>query len=400
MQSESKILSLLGRERKLFDRDLDRWREAIDEKVRSSSFLVLGGAGSIGQAVVKALFERRPERLHVVDLSENNLVELVRDIRSSLGYIEGDFQTLPLDLGGAESRAFVRRNAPYDYVLNLAAMKHVRSEKDPFTLMRMVQTNVLNTELTIRDAIETGCGRYFAVSSDKAANPANAMGATKRLMELCLIGASADLPVTSARFANVAFSDGSLLYGFAHRLAKRQPIAAPEDVERYFITAHEAAILCLFGCVLGDNREAVFPRPHGDFRPLTFRTIAERYLRERGLEPHPCGSEEEARARVDELAAAGSWPCFFFSSDTTGEKMLEEFVMADEEVDLARYEELGVIRWPAPGSADGDLERCLRALTTLRASGGWTRKEILDELKTMLPELEHREEGKFLDSRM
>jgi FlaA1/EpsC-like NDP-sugar epimerase len=265
--------------------------------------------------------------------------------------------------------------------------------------MRMVRTNVLDMDRSLHDSIETGCGKYFAVSSDKAANPANAMGATKRLMELCLIRASGKVSVSSARFANVAFSDGSLLFGFDHRLAKRQPIAAPEDVRRYFISAREAAILCLFGCLLGENRESVFPRPQGDFRPLTFRAIAERYLRGRGLEPHPCASETEARARVEELAARGRWPCFFFSSDTTGEKMLEEFVMAGEEVDANRYREIGVIRWRG-GEDTSALDRTLSRLRALRESGEWTRDDILLELKSLLPELEHRESGKFLDSRM
>ncbi|MDH3745127.1 MAG: polysaccharide biosynthesis protein, partial [Acidobacteriota bacterium] len=203
------VLSILGRDRHIFQDDLDTVETELATLVRESSFLVLGGAGSIGQAVVKALFRRNPKRLHVVDISENNMVELVRDIRSSHGYIKGDFQTLPLDIGQIEFAAFQQGADPYDFVLNLSAMKHVRSEKDPCTLMRMITVNVLNTASTLRQAIRSGSKRYFAVSSDKAANPANAMGASKRVMELCLSQASKEIEVTSSRFANVAFSDGS-----------------------------------------------------------------------------------------------------------------------------------------------------------------------------------------------
>ncbi len=396
---EESTLSILGRERPLFAADLERSEPELAARVRESSFLVLGGAGSIGREVVRAVFRRAPRRLDVVDVSENNLVELVRDLRSSIGYIDGDFRTLALDCGDLEFAAFLLATEPYDYVLNLAALKHVRSEKDPFTLMRMVRANVLNTEVTLRRAIESGSRRYFAVSSDKAANPANAMGATKRAMELCLVRAADEIEVSSARFANVAFSDGSLLHGFTQRLEKRQPLSAPEDVRRYFITAAEAGTLCLMGCLAGGNREAFFPKPSLGLAAVDFRSIAERFLAARGLEVHPCATEDEARARVEELAARGRWPCYFFASDTTGEKEIEEFFTADEEVDLERYLEIGVLAWGALESGAA-LDRFLAAIRRMRAAGSWTRDEILDELKALVPGFEHRETGKFLDSRM
>jgi FlaA1/EpsC-like NDP-sugar epimerase len=396
--SEAQALSILGRERRLFATDLEEAEAELSSRVRNGSFLVLGGGGSIGQAVVRALFHRRPGRLHVVDLSENNLVELVRDLRSSCGYIEGDFQTLPLDCGALEFDRFLASQPAYDFVLNLTALKHVRSEKDPFTLMRMVGTNVLNTERTLRGTLAAGAARYFAVSSDKAANPANAMGATKRAMELCLLRASDDMEVCSARFANVAFSDGSLLHGFTQRLAKRQPLSAPQDVRRYFITAEESATLCLMACLLGDNRDCYFPVPQADFQPLDFRRIAERFLRHHGYEAHACATEDEARGRVSELVARGRWPCFFFDSDTTGEKSVEEFTMAGERLLLDRYREIGVIRWMRPEAAR--LDRFLDRVEGMRAAGRWSREELLDELKALVPELAHRETGAFLDSRM
>jgi FlaA1/EpsC-like NDP-sugar epimerase len=389
---------MLGRRRAAFVDDLERVEEGLAERVRGSSFLVLGGAGSIGQAVVKELFRRSPRRLHVIDLSENNLVELVRDLRSSLGYIEGDFRTLALDAGGEELEAFVRGVEPYDVVLNLAAMKHVRSEKDPFTLMRMVRTNVLATAATLDLAIDRGTSRYFAVSSDKAVNPANAMGATKRAMELCLAARCDRIEVASARFANVAFSDGSLLHGFGQRLAKRQPLSAPEDVLRYFITAREAAVLCLMAALLGDNRDCFFPAPAADFDPVSFRTIAERYLAAHGLRAHPCGSEEEARRRVEELAARGEWPCYFFASDTTGEKLLEEFHAAGEQLDLERFREIGIVRWPATGTAA--VDHFVTVIERLRRTGRWSRQDVLDALGELVPDLDHQETGKSLDNRM
>jgi FlaA1/EpsC-like NDP-sugar epimerase len=399
VEPESSVLSLLGRRRRLFERDLERAEPELAERIAAGSFLVIGGAGSIGQAVVKELFRRRPRRLHVVDLNENGLVELVRDVRSSLGYIAGDFQTLPLDCGGPEFSAFLDATPPYDTILNLSALKHVRSEKDPYTLMRMLRTNVLNTESTLGYAAANGVGRYFAVSSDKAANPANAMGATKRAMELCLIRAGRNLQVSSARFANVAFSDGSLLQGFTQRLAKRQPLAAPRDVRRYFITAEESAVLCLLACLAGGNRESFFPHVGPDFAAVGFQVLAERFLASRGLEAHPCADEDEARDRVDELAARGRWPCFFFDSDTTGEKELEEFTTTGERVELERFAEIGVVQWNGLED-EGPLDDFLGHLEAAIRRGRWTRDEVLGGLKRLLPEFRHLETGRFLDQRM
>lgn len=393
------IRSLLGRSAPVFEQDLRRRANDITARVEESSFLVLGGAGSIGRSVVMEIFRRRPRKLHVIDVSENNLVELVRDIRSSEGYIDGDFRTLPLDCGSVEFDAYMQREGPFDYVLNLFAMKHVRSEKDPYSLMRMVHTNVGLTVSTLEQAIETGAQRYFAVSSDKAVNPANAMGATKRAMELALIRASGRIEVTSARFANVAFSDGSLLHGFQQRLAKRQPISAPEDVRRYFITGSEAAILCLLSILLGQNRETFFPASRLRLAPTSFRELAERTLEAYGYRASPCTSEEEARSAVELLAAQGAWPCYFFESDTTGEKGLEEFTTADEEVDSTRFEEIDVVRLGSR-SDSGALDGFLRKVKRMRSGGQWSREEILDSLRELVPEFHHQETGRFLDNRM
>ena len=253
------ILPLIGRTQPLIS-DLYKYESSLSELVSKSKFLVLGGAGSIGQAVVKELFKRNPVKLHIVDISENNLVELVRDIRSSTGYMEGDFKTFALDVGSIEFARYFNQEGPFDYVLNLSALKHVRSEKDSYTLMRMIDVNIINTIKTIEMSIDAGVKKYFCVSTDKAANPVNMMGASKRIMEMFLVKYGKQIDISTARFANVAFSDGSLLHGFHQRLLKNQPIAAPNDIRRYFVTPQESGELCLLSTMLGEAGDIFFPK--------------------------------------------------------------------------------------------------------------------------------------------
>ena len=321
------ILSLIGRDQPLFTSDLETHETMIAELVSASRFLVLGGAGSIGQAVTREIFKRNPRKLDIVDINENNLVEVVRDLRSSLGYIDGDFQTFALDIGSREFDAFIESDGHYDYILNLSALKHVRSEKDPFTLMRMIDVNIFNTDKTIRQALEKGARKYFCVSTDKAANPVNMMGASKRIMEMFLIRRSNEIEISTARFANVAFSDGSLMHGFNQRLAKQQPIVAPSDIKRYFVTPQESGELCLMSCLFGENRDIFFPKLSESLHLITFAEIADKYLRHNGYEPYPCADEDEARELASSLPAQGKWPCLFTKSDTTGEKDFEASII-------------------------------------------------------------------------
>ncbi len=279
------LLKLIGRINPLLNEDIEDHKKELDSIVSTSRFLVIGGAGSIGQAVVKEIFKRNPLKLHVVDISENNLVELVRDLRSSFGYIDGDFKTFAIDCGSLEFEVMFNQEDGFDYVLNLSALKHVRSEKDPFTLMRMIETNIINTIKTLDLAISKGVKKYFCVSTDKAANPVNMMGASKRIMEMFLIEKGKEIPISTARFANVAFSDGSLLHGFNQRISKRQPIAAPNDVKRYFVTPEEAGQLCLISTLLGENRDIVFPKLSEELNLITFSSIAENYLKARKYQP-------------------------------------------------------------------------------------------------------------------
>ena len=393
------ILELIGREQALFGTDIAAHESKLARLVASSRFLVIGGAGSIGQAVTREIFKRKPRVLHVVDISENNMVELVRDIRSTLGYIEGDFSTFAIDCGSREFEALMQASGGYDYVLNLSALKHVRSEKDPFTLMRLIEVNVLNTLKTLELARSHGARKYFCVSTDKAANPVNMMGASKRIMEMFLMQASLALPISTARFANVAFSDGSLLHGFNQRFAKHQPISAPNDVRRYFVTPQESGELCLLSCLLGDNRDIFFPKLSEALNLTRFSDIAVRYLHQLGFEAFECATEDEARDRSPELIARKMWPCYFFKSDTTGEKDFEEFFTDRETLDLARFASVGVIK----NEPVFDAERLQHFLTTIdgiRSQPTWDKTPLVDLFNQMIADFSHKETGKYLDSRM
>ncbi|UJF25330.1 UDP-N-acetylglucosamine 4,6-dehydratase [Suttonella sp. R2A3] len=393
------MLNLIGRSQALFNDDLFVHHGDLDQVVHQSRFLVLGGAGSIGQAVTKEIFKRNPKTLHVVDLSENNMVELVRDIRSSFGYIDGDFQTFALDISSREYDAFIAQDGEYDYVLNLSALKHVRSEKDPFTLMRMIETNILNTDKTLQQSIDKGVKKYFCVSTDKAANPVNMMGASKRIMEMFVMRKSEQIKVSMARFANVAFSDGSLLHGFDQRIKKQQPIVAPNDIKRYFVTPQESGELCLMSCIFGENRDIFFPKLSENLHLITFADIAKKYLERLGYEPHLCASEDEARELAKSLPAEKKWPCLFTSSDTTGEKDFEEFFTDQETLDMERFVNLGVIKNEVNYNTEL-LKYFESSIENMLQQKKWSKEEIVQLFFEMIPDFGHKETGKYLDGKM
>ncbi|MBE5860010.1 MAG: UDP-N-acetylglucosamine 4,6-dehydratase [Butyrivibrio sp.] len=397
------ILEMVGRTKPLFENDIRTREKELAEIIHSSRFLVIGGAGTIGSAICRELFARDPKVLHVVDISENNMVELVRDIRSSKGYGTGEFATFAIDCGSDIFRSFIeqekKRIGGYDYIFNTSALKHVRSEKDPFTLMRMIDTNIFNTDITMQMARDMGAKKYFCVSTDKAANPVNMMGASKRIMEMFLARRSKEMPVSTARFANVAFSDGSLLYGFNRRIEKNQPLAAPNDVRRYFVTPKESGELCLMSCLTGENRDIYFPKLDEELNLVTFSSIAEKYLENLGYEPVQCATEQEARDRVSELKSQRKYPVYFFSSDTTGEKDFEEFYTENEVLDMDRFESIGIIKTPAVYDA-GKLDMFSDRIATMRQAGTWDRAELIDLFNQMIPNFNHKETGKFLDGRM
>ena len=394
------VMQIVGRTYPLFDTDVTAREAELREHITGSRILVIGGAGTIGQAVVRELFKRDPRALHVVDISENNLVEVVRDIRSTLGYGSGDFQTVPVDAGSRYFDAFVESQASYDYICNLSALKHVRSEKDPYTLMRMLEVNVFNTVKTARMAAQQGAKKYFAVSTDKAANPVNLMGGSKRIMEKFLHRESVNVDVSMARFANVAFSDGSLLHGFTQRIMKHQPISAPNDVKRYFVTPKESGELCMMSAIFGENLDIFFPDQAGELELTRFSDIAIRFLEQAGYEAVQCETEDEARERVLELIPQKKWPVYFFGSDTTGEKAFEEFFMGNETLDLDIFNGIGVIK-NQPSFDEALLDQFDSEITAIRSSKGpWDKAQIVDSYLKILPELSHEEKGKYLDSRM
>ena len=393
------FLNLIGRNQPIFSADLDLHAQDLSAAIESSSFLVIGAAGSIGQAVSKEIFKRNPKALHCIDLSENNLVELVRDLRSSIGYIKGEFKTFALDAGSPEFLHMIEANGPYDFILNLSALKHVRSEEDAYTLMRMIKVNILNTEQNILSAIEMSSKKYFCVSTDKAANPVNMMGASKRIMELFLSVYSNQMDISTARFANVAFSDGSLLEGFNQRIKKNQPISAPNDVKRYFLTPQESGELCLLSCLLGDNRDIFFPKLDENIHLITFSEIASRFLKHHGYSPHICSSEEEARSEIHNLIKAKKWPCFFSQSSTTGEKDFEEFYEAADTINSHTYKDIGIIKSNLDSSKQ-EIDFFKEQIFSMLENGSYSKESILKLFQRLLPKFNHNEKGIYLDSKM
>lgn len=394
-------LNIIGRSDYIFLSDLEKYSADINEAIHGSRILVFGGAGSIGKAIVKELFHRAPAALHVVDISENNLVELIRDLRSSFGYIEGDAQFLPLDMGGSEVCAFIKSQKDYDYILNLAAMKHVRSEKDPYSLMRMIRTNIIESLTTLRYSSKN-TKKFFSVSTDKAKNPANMMGATKKIMEDVIFREKSNSTVVSmARLANVAFSDGSLLHGFRQRILLHQPISAPSDIKRYFLTEEESGFLCLLATVLGKDKEIFIPKLDAGLELLSFSDIARKYLQSLGFEAIEVETEQEARLRINDMVTMGRWPCYFFPSDTSGEKYFEEFYSDDDCIDLLSLKDIGIIKVPELKESDHRrLDEFSIKISQMLHDGIWTRTELIDLLSRNCPGLVHVEKGKNLDDRM
>jgi UDP-N-acetylglucosamine 4,6-dehydratase len=393
------ILELIGRKNQLLTEDMISVESDLSNIVNKSSFLVLGGAGSIGQAVVKEIFKRNPKKIHVVDISENNLVELVRDLRSSIGYIDGDFKTFALDIGSNEYDAFFNLDGKFDYVLNLSALKHVRSEKDPFTLMRMINVNIFNTNKTIKQSVQKGVKKYFCVSTDKAANPVSMMGASKRIMEMFVNKNSEDIVLSMARFANVAFSDGSLLHSFNKRIEKKQPIVGPNDIKRYFVTPQESGELCLMSCIYGENRDIFFPKLNENLHLITLSSIAKKFLKSKGFEPFICSSEDEARNYFLNDFKENTWPCFFSKSDTSGEKDFEEFYTDSEELDLEKFKNLGIIKNKLNFN-EQKLNIFQSKIQNYKSDLNWNREDLKDLFNFMIPDFDHKDTGKFLESKM
>jgi len=388
-----------GRRTSYFGHDIETNADELEQKIQGSRIAIVGAAGSIGSSVVKTLLRFKPSALSLIDLSENNLVELVRELRSSNGVeLPVDFKTMPIGLGSLEFDRYFAETAPFDYLFNLSAIKHVRSEKDIYCLMRMIDTNAV----FLHDFMKKNPYKFkkvFSVSSDKAANPANMMGASKMVMEKVLMANAEVQPFSTARFANVAFSDGSLPHGFIERINKRQPLSAPSDVKRYFISHQEAGELCVLSCMLGDNRDVFFPKMAESKDEKTFSNIAIDLLHELGYEPVLCSSEDEAKSCVEELSAQKKWPCFFFKTDTSGEKGYEEFYVKTETLDMETFQNVGVVK-RKPFEEQNLLDEFIEFTRNAKNDLAVTKRDYVEAMVKIVPTLKHVETGKNLDSKM
>jgi FlaA1/EpsC-like NDP-sugar epimerase len=388
------VAKILGRSRCLFAQDIERERKSIEEAARGARILVIGAGGSIGAAFVKQLVSLAPAALHLVDINENSLVEVVRDVRSAPGAPTlSEFKSFSIDFASEDFARFCEAVGPWDCFINFAAIKHVRAERDPFSLMRMIDVNVGALHRAL-DMVAPA-RRIFSVSTDKSVRPGNLMGATKNLMERVLFCREGTV-ASSARFANVAMSAGSLLEGFGLRLAKRQPLSAPSDVRRYFIAAEEAALLCLAAVFTAGDREVFYPRLTPDEDLASLSDIAEVVLAHHGLEPLYCASEEEAKAAMDRTP--GKWPCLFMPSDTTGEKMEEEFVRPTDRPDLERYADIGVAREAKSDRAS--IDSFLSRMADIRRRPEWLKQDIVSAIRHAVPDLAYTEVGRNLDQKM
>ncbi|CAH0998978.1 hypothetical protein LEM8419_00273 [Neolewinella maritima] len=390
-----------ARDESLFAADLATHDALLRQQISGKSALVIGGAGTIGSSFIRALLQYGPARLFVVDTNENGLTELTRDLRSRADLtVPDDYKPYPIDFGGTVFAKMLANEGPFDIVANFAAHKHVRSEKDRYSIEAMVDNNVLKAKHLLELLLAYPPQHFFCVSTDKAANPVNVMGASKKLMEEVILAYSNRLKITTARFANVAFSNGSLLFGFIERMMKGQPLSSPSDVKRYFVSPAESGQLCLLACIVGQTGEIVFPNLREE-QMRTFSSIAEDFLREYGnYRPRYCSSEQEAREAAAALGPdAQEYPVFFFGSTTSGEKQFEEFYTEGEEIDRERFEQLGVIK-NAPRKSAQDLEVMFAKLNALFQDSHIDKAAIVRLITNFIPNFEHIETGRSLDQKM
>ncbi|WP_323757921.1 polysaccharide biosynthesis protein [Roseivirga sp.] len=389
------------RKESLFSKDLLTFHERLTEKTEGRSALVIGGAGTIGSSFIKALLKFNISKLYVVDINENGLTELVRDLRSSVGLnVPDDLKTYPISFSDPVFKKMFLASGPFDIVANFAAHKHVRSEKDHYSIEAMIQNNVLKAKGLLDLLVQNPPEHFFCVSTDKAANPVNVMGASKKLMEDLILAYSDRLRISTARFANVAFSNGSLPFGFMERLAKQQPFSSPLNIKRYFVSPEESGQICLLACLLGDSGEIFFPKLDYNKNMKTFSSIAISLLKELGFEADVCATEDEAREKATQLKTNSStYPVYFFESNTSGEKSFEEFYTDDEQLDVDSFSGLGVIKNTQRKSTK-ELMEIFSNLESAFNSETISKASVVQVLKTYLPNFDHIEKGKNLDQSM
>lgn len=384
----------------LFVQDIEANKEKLSEEIQGKKVLVIGGAGTIGSSYIRAILPFRPAELVVVDISENGLTELTRDLRSTYGVIVPEiYRTYPISYADPIFEKIFRESQGFDIVANFSAHKHVRSEKDQYSVEALIENNVIKARKLLDLLAEFPPKHFFCVSTDKAANPVNVMGASKRIMEDMIMAYSSKFKVTTARFANVAFSNGSLLAGFIDRIMKKQPLAAPSDVKRYFVSPEESGQICMLACILGNNGEIFFPKLN-EKQMMTFSHICDDFLHTLGYEVKRCSTDDEAKRYASAMLADGKeYPVFYFNSDTTGEKDFEEFYVPGEFPNMERFASLGVIDNTKSRSLK-EIDALLEELNSVFHKDKFSKAEVVDILKRFLPNFEHEEKGKNLDQKM
>lgn len=399
---ESVIASTTGRTGSFFEKDIKINKDKLYSEINNKNILVIGGAGTIGSNYIKAILRQaKPQKLIVVDINENGLTELVRDIRSSIDlHIPDILLTYPVDFSSKVFEKIFFSEKPFNVIANFAAHKHVRSEKDIFSIEAMVENNVIKAFKLLKLVSKNPPEHFFCVSTDKAANPVNIMGASKKLMEDVIMAFSDKIPITTARFANVAFSNGSLPFGFIERLMKQQPFSAPDDVRRFFVSPTESGELCMIACLLGESGDIFFPKLDAEKDMNTFTFIAEELLKNLGLKPKYCISEEEARNHASNLLQnSNEYPVYFFKSDTSGEKPYEEFYTEDEKLDINSFQNLGIIKETYKPSVQ-KVKNQVKEIKHLFKSKNICKSDIVQWFSKTIPHFDHIETGKNLDQKM
>lgn len=388
------------RDRSMFLDDLETNHAKLEREIKGKSLMVIGGAGTIGSSFIKAALKYNPARLFVVDINENGLTELTRDLRSDLNTVVPEaYKTYPLNFDDDIFYKIMDHEGPFDIVANFAAHKHVRSEKDIYSIQALVENNVVKAEKLLKYLTNNPPKHFFCVSTDKAANPVNIMGASKKIMEEVIMSYSNQIPITTARFANVAFSNGSLLFGFTERLMKRQPFSSPSDVKRYFVSPEESGQICLSACVLGESGDIFFPKLRSE-QMITFASISDEFLNELGYKPLLCSSEEEAKAKAEQLESVlPEYPVYYFKTDTAGEKQYEEFYTDSEVVDNESYKALGVVK-NAPRRTHEEIQTMINDIEGVLEKETVEKADIVDAFSRFLPNFQHIETGKNLDQKM
>ena len=394
----------------MFAADIEANKENLTEEIKDKKVCVIGGAGSIGSSFIKAVLRFEPKSVVVVDLNENGLAELVRDVRSTDGlYVPDEFRCYTLNFADPIFERIFREEKGFDIMANFSAHKHVRSEKDRYSVQALIENNDIKAKKLMDMLTVYPPKHFFCVSTDKAANPVNIMGASKRIMEDLVMAYNQHFKVTTARFANVAFSNGSLPDGWLHRIQKQQPLAAPSDVKRYFVSPEESGQICMLACILGKPGEVFFPKL-GEDQMLTFSSICDNFIKAQGFEKDPCSSDEEAKQKAAALDYSDSqlsslnsqplkYPTVYFKSDTTGEKAYEEFYVPGEKVDMQRFISLGVVEQTARHNMD-EVNTFFENLEAIFHKEDFTKAQVVDAIKEFIPNFEHEEKGKNLDQKM